>query len=274
MQKDYNKETPVYAGFFIRLAAFLIDMLLVTVVLCVIKIGVWCLELSMGDSFLFEPVLFEYNIFDILYYVLTSAYFVVSTYCCGATIGKYLMRLKVVSVDGEKISFLTILLRETVGRYLSSIIYIGYIIAGLDSRKQGLHDKISDTCVVYKMMYQKTQETPVMPMMQNGAPVQGRPAMQNGAPVQGRPVMQNGAPAQGRPVMQNGAPVQGRPVMQNEEPVSGNSEEQNDTADLTKTEIPSFFAEEATQENKNMTVQVASQEAEKTSTQEMDKETE
>ena len=250
MQKDYNKETPVYAGFFIRLAAFLIDMLLVTVVLCVIKIGVWCLELSMGDSFLFEPVLFEYNIFDILYYVLTSAYFVVSTYCCGATIGKYLMRLKVVSVDGEKISFLTILLRETVGRYLSSIIYIGYIIAGLDSRKQGLHDKISDTCVVYKMMYQKTQETPVMPMMQNGAP------------------------AQGRPVMQNGAPVQGRPVMQNEEPVSGNSEEQNDTADLTKTEIPSFFAEEATQENKNMIVQVASQEAEKTSTQEMDKETE
>ena len=220
MQMACNKETPVYAGFFIRLAAFLIDMLLVSVVLSVIKFGVWCLELSIGDSVLFESVLFKYNIFDILYYVLTSAYFVVSTYCCGATVGKYLMKIKVVSTDGEKLSFLTVLIRETIGRYLSEIIIcIGYIIAGLDNRKQGLHDKISDTCVVYKMMYQKSQETPVMPQgVQNGVSVQGRPMMQNGAPVQGRPVMQNAVPEQEPSMMQNGTSEQGKPVEQNMAP--------------------------------------------------------
>ncbi len=190
MQMAYNKETPVYAGFFIRLAAFLIDMLLVNVVLCVIKVPVWFLKLSMGDSILFQSILFEYNVFDILYYVLTATYFVLSTYCCGATLGKYLMKIKVVSVDGEQLSFLTVLIRETVGRYLSAIIiYIGYIVAGLDHRKQGLHDRISDTCVVYKMMYQKSKGTPVM---QSGASVQQRPVMQNGAPVQENPAVQDG----------------------------------------------------------------------------------
>lgn len=229
MQMACNKETPVYAGFFIRLAAFLIDMLLVSVVLSVIKFGVWCLELSIGDSVLFESVLFKYNIFDILYYVLTSAYFVVSTYCCGATVGKYLMKIKVVSTDGEKLSFLTVLIRETIGRYLSEIIIcIGYIIAGLDNRKQGLHDKISDTCVVYKMMYQKSQETPVMPQgVQNGVSVQGRPMMQNGAPVQGRPVVQNGVSVQGRPVMQNAVPEQEPSMMQKGISEQGKAVEQN-----------------------------------------------
>lgn len=205
MQKVY-KETPVYAGFFIRLAAFLIDMLLVNVVLCVIKVPVWFLELSIGDSILFKNILFEYNAFDILYYVLTATYFVLSTYCCGATLGKYLMKIKVVSVDGEKLSFLTVLIRETIGRYLSAIIvYIGYIVAGLDNRKQGIHDRISDTYVVYKMMYQKSEEEPA----------------------QGRPVMQNEVPPQGRPMMQKETPAQESPNIQSEQTVTLKVEDEN-----------------------------------------------
>ena len=40
--------------------------------------------------------------------------------------------------------------RETFGRFLSEIIiYIGYIIAGADRQKRGLHDLLSDTCVIY-----------------------------------------------------------------------------------------------------------------------------
>lgn len=174
MQMAYNKEMPVYAGFFSRLAAFLIDMLLVNIVLSVIKIPVWFLKLSLGNSILFQEILFEYTFFDILYYLLTLAYFVVATYCCSATVGKYLMRIKVISADGEKLSFMTVLIRESIGRYLSGIIIcVGYIIAGLDNRKQGLHDKIADTYVVYKMMSQKPQGTPVQarPMVQNSVPV-------------------------------------------------------------------------------------------------------
>ena len=151
MQTSFDKNMPVYAGFFSRLAAFLLDSILVGIGLCVVKLPVWGIQLMVGDSVLFQPVLFTYTIFDILYYVLTVAYFVLMTYFCGVTIGKHLMRIKVVGTKGEKPGFLDILMRETVGRYLSAlIIYVGYIIAGFDSRKQGLHDKIADTCVVYK----------------------------------------------------------------------------------------------------------------------------
>ncbi len=151
MQTSYDKENVVYAGFFSRLAAFLIDSILVGAGLLIIKVPVWILKLSVEDTFLFQPVLFSFTFFDILYYLLTVTYFVLTTYLCGATLGKYLMKLKVVNVEGQKLSFISVLLRESVGRYLSTLIlYIGYIMIGVDSGKQGLHDKIADTCVIYR----------------------------------------------------------------------------------------------------------------------------
>ncbi|MBE5884514.1 MAG: RDD family protein [Lachnospiraceae bacterium] len=151
MQTAFNNENRVYAGFFIRLAAFLLDMLLVNVLLLFIKVPVWIVQLIIGDSLLFSSVLFSYNIFDILYYLLTVGYFVLATYFCQTTLGKYLLRIRVVSADGQRLSFISVLMRETVGRYLSAIIlYIGYMIAGWDNSKQGLHDRIADTYVVYR----------------------------------------------------------------------------------------------------------------------------
>ncbi len=150
MQTLLNKEQFVYAGFFSRLAAFLIDSLLVGGVLLVVKAPIWFLKLSVGDLFLFRPVLFQFTVFDILYYLLTLCYFVLMTYYCSGTVGKYLMKLRVVDSEGQKLNFMSVLIRESVGKYLSAfIVYIGYIMAGFDSRKQGLHDKIADTCVIY-----------------------------------------------------------------------------------------------------------------------------
>lgn len=150
MQTSFDKENVEFAGFFSRLAAFLLDCVLVNIGLLFIKIPVWCVELSAGDIFLFKPFLFTYTICDVVYYLLTVAYFVLMTYSCGATIGKHLMKIKVVDTNGEKLSFISVLIRETVGRYLSVLVmYIGYILAGLDRDKQGLHDKIADTYVIY-----------------------------------------------------------------------------------------------------------------------------
>lgn len=144
----------VYAGFFIRLAAYMLDILFVNAMLMFVRVPVWCFKLAMDESCpLFSPILFTYNIFDILYYLLTVGYFILATYLCGNTLGKYLLRIKVVSVDGQKLSFMSVLVRETVGRYLSAlIVYFGYLFAGLDNKKQSLHDKISDTYVVYRNM--------------------------------------------------------------------------------------------------------------------------
>jgi len=159
MQTSYDKENVVYAGFFSRLAAFVLDSILVGIGLWLVKVPVWFIKLSAGDSVLFRPFLFQYTIFDVIYYLLTVAYFVLTTYYCGATLGKYLMKLKVVDVEGQKLGFMTVLIRETVGRYLSAlIIYIGYLLIGMDNRKQGLHDRIADTFVVYR---EKRVERPV-----------------------------------------------------------------------------------------------------------------
>lgn len=151
MQTSFDKEQVVYAGFFSRLAAFLLDSVVISIGLFITKIPVWFAKFSLGDIALFNPILFQFNIFDIFYYLLTVAYFVLMTYFCGATIGKYLMKLKVVSTEGERMSFMSVLIRESVGRYLCTLImYVGYIMTGLDSHKQGLHDKIADTYVIYR----------------------------------------------------------------------------------------------------------------------------
>jgi uncharacterized RDD family membrane protein YckC len=66
----------------------------------------------------------------------------------GATPGKMALSLKVVRPDGGKIS-----VGRAAGRYFAKILSgmilaIGYIIAGFDAEKRGLHDMICDTRVI------------------------------------------------------------------------------------------------------------------------------
>jgi uncharacterized RDD family membrane protein YckC len=58
-------------------------------------------------------------------------------------------RIKVIRTDGTQITYARAILREVVGKFLSKIILgIGYLMVAVDSRKQGLHDKIADTYVI------------------------------------------------------------------------------------------------------------------------------
>lgn len=182
MQTSCSKEQFIYAGFFSRWMAFLTDTVLLAMVLLIVKVPIWIVQASAGDSFLFKPFLFEFTAVDVFYYLLTLAYYVLMTYYSGATVGKHLMKLKVVDSEGQKLTFMSVLIRESVGKYLSAFIAnIGYIMAAFDSRKQGLHDKIADTCVVYKMgLNQPKVQMPV----QSVAPVQLMPMEQQSQPMQ------------------------------------------------------------------------------------------
>jgi uncharacterized RDD family membrane protein YckC len=155
-----NQNNVVYAGFFIRLSAYLIDMIIVTSLLAILRLPVWIMSMFNPDSFLTKSVIFNFSIWDIFLYLLGVTYFIVITYKTGTTIGKALMRIKVVSVEGE-LTFLNVCYRETIGRYLSSVIlYVGYILIGADAEKRGLHDMLCDTRVVYKDMV-KEEKPPV-----------------------------------------------------------------------------------------------------------------
>lgn len=145
-----NGSNLVYAGFFVRLAAYLMDMLLVSAVLLIVRLPIWATGLFNPQNILVKDFIFKYSVADILFYVLTATYFVLLTYFTGSTLGKKLFNIKVISTEGRRFTFFEILFRETFGRFLSKIIiYIGYIMASADRQKRGLHDLLSDTCVVY-----------------------------------------------------------------------------------------------------------------------------
>ena len=95
-------------------------------------------------------LLFQYTWKDVLLYLLGAAYFILCTYYTGTTVGKRLFQLRVVSEDGGKLSLTDVIYRETVGRFLCGIVMMaGYLMAGLDKEKRGLHDILCDTRVVY-----------------------------------------------------------------------------------------------------------------------------
>lgn len=138
------------AGFWIRLAAYVIDMILIYSILAVVSTPVWLLKLMIGgEHMIFHNVLFSYNIFDILKYVLIAAYFVLMTYTTGRTVGKMLMKIRVQSTSSRELTFQQVAFREVIGKYLSGILYAGYIMAGISGKKSALHDYLADTKVVY-----------------------------------------------------------------------------------------------------------------------------
>lgn len=149
---NYTEPQPVKrqpAGFFIRLAAYLIDSLLAGGIIAMINIPLWFVKLLASDNVVFSNILFDYDIFDIINYCLFSAYFIIMTYTCGRTVGKMLMRIRVVSVNSQDLTFGRVFFREVIGKYLSGILYLGYILVGIDSEKRGIHDIVADTRVVY-----------------------------------------------------------------------------------------------------------------------------
>ena len=82
------------------------------------------------------------------------------------------MNLRVVSADGQKLTILNVVYRETIGRFLCSLsVGIGYIIAGVDREKRGLHDILCDTRVIYA---KRVKVIPVYPRYQ-APPMPGQP---------------------------------------------------------------------------------------------------
>jgi uncharacterized RDD family membrane protein YckC len=76
----------------------------------------------------------------LLYYVILTAR--------GATLGKKVFGLKVVTREGLSPGIGRALLRQIVGYTVSSFFYLGFIWIAFDPHKQGWHDKIAGTYVI------------------------------------------------------------------------------------------------------------------------------
>jgi len=134
-----------YAGFWIRFGAKVIDWIIVGFVTFIIAIplGYFSITTPSSSSSVFTMVLLQ-----ILNYAIPASYvtFFVGKY--GATPGKMACKLKVVTSDNERVSYL-----RAFGRYFAEILsglilLIGYIMAAFDDEKRSLHDRICDTRVI------------------------------------------------------------------------------------------------------------------------------
>lgn len=149
MKLCIDDDSVILASFPVRLVAYLIDLIIINICFLFMKIPLLLVKLFLPNIIIFKEVLFNFTLVDIFFYILSSTYFVLTVYCNGATIGKTLMNIKVIGDDNNKLSLFNIIYRETVGRYLSSILYIGYILIFINKDKKALHDILSNTQVVY-----------------------------------------------------------------------------------------------------------------------------
>ena len=138
----------VYAGFWKRVAASIIDNFLLGIVGAVIG-GIIGVAIGVGAGLEDSPALdVLINLFSI---ALGAVYFAwMHSSEQQASLGKMAVGIKVVRTSGERISF-----ARGFGRHFATILSaiilgIGYLMAAFTGRKQALHDMICDTLVVDK----------------------------------------------------------------------------------------------------------------------------
>lgn len=148
-----------YAGFWRRLVAYTVDNIILNIVFIVLTVivttafvlGAMSSNNRAWVADLTDPARINLLVLPVtaLYIIMSIAYFTYFHGIKGRTPGKMLMGLEVLSANGTPIGFGIAFLRS-VGYMVSSILYIGFIWAAFDKRKQGWHDKIAGTVVIIR----------------------------------------------------------------------------------------------------------------------------
>ena len=120
-----------FMGFWIRFGAFIIDCLIITLAILILRL---------------IPVAFA------LMFILPPIYFWLFTGLKGQTPGKMAFGIKVVNADDRVPGLGSAALREIVGKFIFLFVFVivlfGFIWIATDNEKQGWHDKIAGTYVI------------------------------------------------------------------------------------------------------------------------------
>jgi len=131
----------LYAGFWLRFGAWLIDVLIMTCIASPIALIVPAMG---GKPLSNAPITW------VVVPILWLYYAIFESSKLQATPGKLVFKLSVTDLLGQRIGFGCATVR-VFGRCLSTLIlFFGYFMVGWTARKQGLHDMLAGTCVVRK----------------------------------------------------------------------------------------------------------------------------
>ena len=132
-----------YAGFWVRVGATLIDTVIIMIVLMVPLSFIYGEQYWLGDQYIrgFWDLILGYAV-----PIVATIWFWLRFL---GTPGKMALKLKIVDAKtGNGLS-----LGQAIGRYFAYILSmlpfgLGFIWIGIDSRKQGWHDKLAGTVVI------------------------------------------------------------------------------------------------------------------------------
>jgi uncharacterized RDD family membrane protein YckC len=139
-----NEMDKVYAGFWVRFWAYLLDLIVIAsfnriIVYPIVK--VFGLEYVSFSVFSLEGILSS---------IVFFAYFVLMTKFFNQTLGKMVVGIKVTSAQGLKLTWGTVIFREVIGRFISKSLFgLVYVWVAFSPTKQGVHDFFADTWVIH-----------------------------------------------------------------------------------------------------------------------------
>jgi uncharacterized RDD family membrane protein YckC len=138
-------EGEVFGGFWQRVAAFLIDLIITNILVFTVLGTILAFTRTVGAG---TPPDETHSWMNFISYGLPLFYHSIFNWRLAATPGKMLFGLKVVTPMGFRITFGT-----AVARYLSLFLSglmlgFGFLMAAFDDEKRALHDRICNTRVI------------------------------------------------------------------------------------------------------------------------------
>ena len=134
----------VYAGFILRFFAYIIDIVIIAAVQGSVLVAFFrALSLPMSPL--------NWSLFGVKSLAVFLLYFILMTKLTdGQTLGKMIFGLKVISLNGEKLTWTTVIIREGFLRFVFQVGFlgIGYVVTAFTPKKQGISDLFCDTLVV------------------------------------------------------------------------------------------------------------------------------
>jgi uncharacterized RDD family membrane protein YckC len=141
-----------YAGFWRRLAAFLIDYVIQAIMMVILAIAglfiTYWASLSSGGSFESAAATGSVLLYVVFVPVLWIYHTLLESSRLQATIGKRLLGIIVTDMNNRRIGF-----GRANGRFWCKALClwtlgIGFLMIAFTKKKQGMHDKIADTLVI------------------------------------------------------------------------------------------------------------------------------
>lgn len=142
-----------YAGFWMRVAASIIDGIIISVV--TIPLSLFISFLAIGSS-ASDPdnagfIMMAYGLIWIISIVAKWLYFaIMESSAKQGTIGKWALGIRVCDLHGQRISFGRASARHFAKIISGLTLCIGYLMVAFTGKKQGLHDLVASCLVVNK----------------------------------------------------------------------------------------------------------------------------